>query len=134
MRGIRAREPGGACGVDDRFGANIAVLDSSAENFREACYAHSLGDHHRFYCRHHRATGGAWTKQSGRFHSHDLTTLLGIAGAFVATFIGQAVGWYRPDQGAGLIGAVLGALIVLFVWHRLVSTRAIPDPGARRWL
>jgi uncharacterized membrane protein YeaQ/YmgE (transglycosylase-associated protein family) len=59
-----------------------------------------------------------------------LTTVLGIAGAFIATFIGQAIGWYRPDQGAGLIGAV----VVLFVWHRLVATRAIPDPGARRWL
>ncbi len=64
-----------------------------------------------------------------------LTTILGIAGAFIATFIGQAVGWYRPDQGAGLIGAVVGAVIVLFIWHRLVSTRAIPDPGGgRRWL
>jgi uncharacterized membrane protein YeaQ/YmgE (transglycosylase-associated protein family) len=63
-----------------------------------------------------------------------LTTLLGIAGAFLATLIGQAVGWYRPDQGAGLIGAVVGALVVLFIWHRLVSARAIPDPGARRWL
>jgi uncharacterized membrane protein YeaQ/YmgE (transglycosylase-associated protein family) len=63
-----------------------------------------------------------------------LTTLLGIAGAFVATWIGQAVGWYRLDQGAGLIGAVVGALVVLFVWHRLVSTRAISDPGQRRWL
>ena len=63
-----------------------------------------------------------------------LTTILGIAGAFVATFIGQMIGWYRPDQGAGLIGAVVGALIVLFIWHRLVSARAIPDPAARRWL
>ena len=63
-----------------------------------------------------------------------LTTLLGIAGAFIATFIGQAIGWYRLDQGAGLIGAIVGALIVLFIWHRLVSARAIPDPGARRWL
>jgi uncharacterized membrane protein YeaQ/YmgE (transglycosylase-associated protein family) len=63
-----------------------------------------------------------------------LTTVLGIVGAFLATFIGQAIGWYRPDQGAGLIGAVVGALIVLFIWHRLVSARAIPDPGARRWL
>ena len=63
-----------------------------------------------------------------------LTTLLGIAGAFVATWIGQTVGWYRPDQGAGLLGAVVGALVVLFVWHRLVSARAIPDPGTRRWL
>jgi uncharacterized membrane protein YeaQ/YmgE (transglycosylase-associated protein family) len=63
-----------------------------------------------------------------------LTTLLGIVGAFVATFIGQAVGWYGPNQGAGLIGAVVGALVVLFVWHRLVTSHAIPDPGDRRWL
>jgi uncharacterized membrane protein YeaQ/YmgE (transglycosylase-associated protein family) len=62
-----------------------------------------------------------------------LTTLLGIAGAFVATWIGQAVGWYSPSEGPGLLGAVAGALIVLFVWHRLVTHRAIPDPG-RRWL
>ena len=59
-----------------------------------------------------------------------LTTVLGIVGAFVATFVGQAVGWYRPDQGAGLIGAVVGALVVLFVWHRLVVHHVIPDPGA----
>jgi uncharacterized membrane protein YeaQ/YmgE (transglycosylase-associated protein family) len=65
-----------------------------------------------------------------------LTTALGIAGAFVATFIGQAVGWYRLDQGAGLIGATVGALVVLFIWHRLVARGAISDPGAgpRRWL
>jgi uncharacterized membrane protein YeaQ/YmgE (transglycosylase-associated protein family) len=62
-----------------------------------------------------------------------LTTLLGIIGAFVATFIGQAVGWYGRDQGAGLIGAVIGALLVLFIWHRLVTNRVISDPG-RRWL
>jgi len=40
---------------------------------------------------------------------------LGIAGAFVSTWIGQSIGWYRPDQGAGLIGATVSALIVLFV-------------------
>jgi uncharacterized membrane protein YeaQ/YmgE (transglycosylase-associated protein family) len=57
-----------------------------------------------------------------------LTAALGIAGAFVATFIGQTVGWYRLDQGAGLIGATVGALIVLFVWNRLVAHRAILDP------
>jgi uncharacterized membrane protein YeaQ/YmgE (transglycosylase-associated protein family) len=45
-----------------------------------------------------------------------LTTLLGIFGAFVATFLGQAVGWYGPDEGAGLIGAIVGAVIVLTVW------------------
>ena len=45
-----------------------------------------------------------------------LTTILGIVGAFLATFIGQALGWYRADQGAGLIGAVVGAVIVLAIW------------------
>ena len=63
-----------------------------------------------------------------------LTTLLGIAGAFVATFIGQAIGWYGRNEGAGLIGAVIGAIVVLFVWHRLVTSRVISDPGSRRWL
>jgi uncharacterized membrane protein YeaQ/YmgE (transglycosylase-associated protein family) len=60
-----------------------------------------------------------------------LTTLLGIAGAFIATFIGQAVGWYGPDQGAGLIASVVGAVVVLFIWHRLVVAHVIGDPGAR---
>jgi uncharacterized membrane protein YeaQ/YmgE (transglycosylase-associated protein family) len=63
-----------------------------------------------------------------------LTTLLGIGGAFIATFIGQAIGHYQPDEGAGLIGATVGALVVLFIWHRLVSNRVISDPGNRRWL
>jgi len=45
-----------------------------------------------------------------------LTTLLGVAGAFVATYIGQSIGWYRAGEGAGLIGAVVGALIVLALW------------------
>jgi uncharacterized membrane protein YeaQ/YmgE (transglycosylase-associated protein family) len=45
-----------------------------------------------------------------------LTTILGIVGAFVATFLGQALGWYRPGEGAGLVGAVVGALIVLMIW------------------
>jgi uncharacterized membrane protein YeaQ/YmgE (transglycosylase-associated protein family) len=45
-----------------------------------------------------------------------LTTLLGIAGAFVATYLGQALGWYQADQGAGLIGAVVGSIIVLVIW------------------
>jgi uncharacterized membrane protein YeaQ/YmgE (transglycosylase-associated protein family) len=58
-----------------------------------------------------------------------LTTVLGIAGAFVSTFIGQTIGWYRLDQGAGLIGATVGAFIVLFVWNRLVAHRVIRDPG-----
>ena len=59
-----------------------------------------------------------------------LTALLGIVGAFLATFIGQTVGWYRADQGAGFIGATVGAIIVLFVWNRLVAARVVSDPGA----
>lgn len=45
-----------------------------------------------------------------------LTTILGIVGAFVATFLGQALGWYHPGEGAGLIGATIGAVIVLLIW------------------
>jgi uncharacterized membrane protein YeaQ/YmgE (transglycosylase-associated protein family) len=45
-----------------------------------------------------------------------LTAILGIVGAFVATLLGQALGWYQPGEGAGLIGAVVGAIIVLFVY------------------
>jgi len=42
-----------------------------------------------------------------------LTTALGIVGAFVATYLGQAIGWYRAGEGAGFAGAVVGAIIVL---------------------
>ena len=45
-----------------------------------------------------------------------LTTALGIIGAFVAIYLGQAIGWYGPDQGAGLIGAIVGAMLILLVW------------------
>jgi uncharacterized membrane protein YeaQ/YmgE (transglycosylase-associated protein family) len=45
-----------------------------------------------------------------------LTTILGIVGAFVATYLGQALGWYEAGQGAGLIGATVGAIIVLLIW------------------
>jgi uncharacterized membrane protein YeaQ/YmgE (transglycosylase-associated protein family) len=60
-----------------------------------------------------------------------LTVVLGIAGAFLATFIGQAIGWYGPSQGAGFITATIGALVVLFIWNRLVVRGVIPDPGNR---
>jgi uncharacterized membrane protein YeaQ/YmgE (transglycosylase-associated protein family) len=63
-----------------------------------------------------------------------LTTVLGIAGAFLATFVGQAIGWYGPDQGAGFITATVGAVVVLFIWNRLVASGTIRDisagPGA----
>ena len=51
-----------------------------------------------------------------------LTTILGIVGAFLATYLGQALGWYRAGEGAGLIGAVVGAVIILVIWS-LVARR-----------
>jgi uncharacterized membrane protein YeaQ/YmgE (transglycosylase-associated protein family) len=61
-----------------------------------------------------------------------LTTVLGIGGAFLATFIGQAIGWHRADQGAGFIAATLGALLVLFIWNRIVASGMLRDPGNPR--
>jgi uncharacterized membrane protein YeaQ/YmgE (transglycosylase-associated protein family) len=52
-----------------------------------------------------------------------MTTILGIVGAFVATYLGQGLGWYGPDEGAGLIGAVVGAIIVLFAYGLFASRR-----------
>lgn len=60
-----------------------------------------------------------------------LTCVLGVAGSFLATFVGQTVGWYRADQGAGFIAATIGAVLVLFIWHRLAVSGAVPDPGTR---
>jgi uncharacterized membrane protein YeaQ/YmgE (transglycosylase-associated protein family) len=45
-----------------------------------------------------------------------LTTILGIVGAFVATYLGQAVGWYGAGESAGFIGAIVGAVILLFIY------------------
>ncbi|PYF01193.1 putative membrane protein YeaQ/YmgE (transglycosylase-associated protein family) [Rhodopseudomonas faecalis] len=60
-----------------------------------------------------------------------LTTALGVGGAFVATMIGQMIGHYGPNQGAGFITATIGAIVVLFVWNRMAARRAISDE--RRW-
>ncbi len=46
-----------------------------------------------------------------------ITMLLGIAGSFVATFIGRAVGWYKEGQAAGFIMSVIGAIILLAIYH-----------------
>jgi uncharacterized membrane protein YeaQ/YmgE (transglycosylase-associated protein family) len=45
-----------------------------------------------------------------------LTTVLGIVGAAVATYLGQAIGWYKAGESAGFIGAVVGAIILIFVY------------------
>ena len=54
-----------------------------------------------------------------------VTTLLGIVGALVATFLGQALGIYAAGQSAGFIGAVIGAIVVLFVYHMLRGRRRV---------
>jgi uncharacterized membrane protein YeaQ/YmgE (transglycosylase-associated protein family) len=53
-----------------------------------------------------------------------LTTILGIIGAFVATYLGQALGWYRADEGAGILGAIVGAVIVLLIWGAISGRRS----------
>ena len=52
-----------------------------------------------------------------------ITILIGIAGAFVATFLGQAIGWYRADEGAGFLGAVVGSIIVLVLYRMVGRSR-----------
>ncbi|MBD0274893.1 MAG: GlsB/YeaQ/YmgE family stress response membrane protein [Acetobacteraceae bacterium] len=54
-----------------------------------------------------------------------ITTILGIIGAVVATYLGQAVGWYRPGEGAGFIGAVVGAVILLAIYRMVVGRRTV---------
>lgn len=48
-----------------------------------------------------------------------MTTILGVVGAVVATFLGQSLGWYGPGEGAGLIGAAVGAIILLVLFGML---------------
>jgi uncharacterized membrane protein YeaQ/YmgE (transglycosylase-associated protein family) len=52
-----------------------------------------------------------------------LTTVLGIVGGVVATFLGRAIHLYGPDEGAGIIASIVGAVIVLWVWHALAMRR-----------
>jgi uncharacterized membrane protein YeaQ/YmgE (transglycosylase-associated protein family) len=46
-----------------------------------------------------------------------LTSLLGIAGSVVATYLGHFVGWYQAGESAGFIGAVVGAIVLLGIYH-----------------
>jgi uncharacterized membrane protein YeaQ/YmgE (transglycosylase-associated protein family) len=49
--------------------------------------------------------------------------IFGVVGAFVATYLGQAIGWYGPDQNAGFIGAIVGAVLILLVWGFIERSR-----------
>ena len=55
-----------------------------------------------------------------------LTTIFGIIGAFVATYLGQALGWYRPGGVPASCGAVVGAIIVLLIWGAVAGRRGTP--------
>jgi uncharacterized membrane protein YeaQ/YmgE (transglycosylase-associated protein family) len=54
-----------------------------------------------------------------------VTIILGIVGAFVATWIGQAVGWYQAGQGAGFIASIIGALIILWIYGMVTRKREV---------
>ena len=64
-----------------------------------------------------RDPGGIW-----------ITMLIGIVGAFVAGFIGRALGWYEPGQGAGLISSILGALLLLWLYRKFSGGRGRSTP------
>jgi uncharacterized membrane protein YeaQ/YmgE (transglycosylase-associated protein family) len=53
-----------------------------------------------------------------------LTAVLGIIGALVATYLGQAVGWYQAGEGAGFIGSIVGAVLILLVWGFIERRRS----------
>lgn len=55
-----------------------------------------------------------------------VTMLLGVAGSFLATLIGRALGWYAPGRGAGFIASLLGAVLLLFIYRRFAARRAAP--------
>ncbi len=46
-----------------------------------------------------------------------ITILLGIGGALIATYLGQLVGWYQAGQSAGFLGAIVGAILILFIYR-----------------
>ena len=52
-----------------------------------------------------------------------ITILLGVAGAVVAGYIGQQIGWYKDSQGAGFVAAILGALVLLLAYRLIVGRR-----------
>ena len=54
-----------------------------------------------------------------------ITTLLGIAGAFVARFVGEKMGWYGPNEPAGFIASVVGAMVLLLLYRLLFRRKAV---------
>lgn len=54
-----------------------------------------------------------------------VTILLGIVGALLGGFVGRAVGWYGPNDAAGFLMSVLGAVLVLFIYRKMTSSRSV---------
>jgi uncharacterized membrane protein YeaQ/YmgE (transglycosylase-associated protein family) len=81
-----------------------------------------MDNHYWLHSRHNRKVHHAGRQRAGWLHSH---RHLGIVGAFVATYLGQALGWYRPGEEAGVIGAVVGAIIVLLVYGMVAGRRRV---------
>lgn len=54
-----------------------------------------------------------------------ITMLLGVAGAMLGTFLGRSLGWYEPGEGAGLIAAIVGAVILLFLYRAFRGRSAV---------
>lgn len=50
-----------------------------------------------------------------------LTTVLGIVGSVLATWLGQAIGWYEPGDSAGFIASIVGAVIILLAWTQIAK-------------
>jgi uncharacterized membrane protein YeaQ/YmgE (transglycosylase-associated protein family) len=55
-----------------------------------------------------------------------ITMLLGVAGAMLGTFLGRAVGWYQPGEPAGFIAAIVGAMLLLFVYRQFRGRTTVP--------
>jgi uncharacterized membrane protein YeaQ/YmgE (transglycosylase-associated protein family) len=53
-----------------------------------------------------------------------ITILIGVAGSFIGTYLGQVVGLYRAGEPAGFIGSIIGAMILLFLYRLFVQRRA----------
>ena len=53
-----------------------------------------------------------------------VTTVIGVAGSLIATYLGQAMGWYTAGQGAGFIASVVGAIVLLFVWGLIAKKKS----------
>jgi uncharacterized membrane protein YeaQ/YmgE (transglycosylase-associated protein family) len=87
---------------------------SNAPSGEHRTHAHNLDDHHLGFIA--GVIAKLITRGDNEPQGFILTTILGIVGAFVATYLEQAVGWYGEDQAAGLIGATIGAVLILLVW------------------